>query len=146
MKAKTEELPFDASEEEAETRAYARAVKILAAGDNTRRTLVRKLCERGFPRASAEAAVERLVAEGYIREEELLLRQLSIYAKRLWGPKKFIPNLLEKGFAREDITAALVRAKAEGVYDAEEIKEKLLAELPMTNAAAQRAWLYKHGF
>ncbi|MBE6656446.1 MAG: hypothetical protein E7609_06245 [Ruminococcaceae bacterium] len=126
--------------------AYARAVKILAAGDNTRHALIRKLSERGFSRECAAAAVERLEKEGYIREEELLLRQLGIYAKRRWGPKKFLPNLIEKGFARADIERALVRAKAEGIYDTDEVKACLLSELPSEDASQKRAWLYKHGF
>lgn len=126
--------------------AYARAVKILAAGDNTRRALIRKLTERGFSRECAERAVERLEKDGYIRETELLLRQLGIYSKRMWGPKKFLPNLIEKGFSRADIEAALLQARDEGVYDADEVKERLLSELPATDPAARRAWLYKHGF
>ena len=143
----TEERESSAlTEEEEAQRAYARALRILAAGDNTKRMLTRKLCGRGFSPKSAEAAVAKLVAEGYIREEALLLRQLSIYAKRLWGPKKFMPNLLEKGFDRADIMAALARAKEEGIYDAEAVKEQLLAALPAADAAARRAWLYKHGF
>ena len=133
------------SEEDARL-AYARAVKILSAGDNTRRALTRKLVERGFSRECAERAVARLVEEGYIREEELLLRQLGIYAKRLWGPKKFFPNLIEKGFSRDDIAAALLRARNEGVYDEDKVKAQLLAELPSEDVAARRAWLYKHGF
>ena len=145
MKMIEEREALPSAEEEAR-RAYSRAVKILAAGDNSCRGLVRKLTARGFSRESAESAVERLVREGYIREEELLLRQLGIYAKRMWGPKKFIPNLIEKGFARADIEAALRRARAEGIYDGEAIKEALLADLPTEDSAARRAWLYKHGF
>ena len=141
-----EKISSDLSEEDIARRAYARAVKILAAGDNTKRNLLRKLCERGFPRESAEAAVARLAAEGYIREEELLLRQLSIYAKRKWGPKKFMPNLIDKGFVRADIEAALRRAREEDVYDPEKIKAELISELPSEDDAARRAWLYKHGF
>lgn len=126
--------------------AYNRAAKILAAGDNTRVSLCRKLRERGFSKAAAEAAVSRLAREGYIREEELLLRQLEIYAKRKWGPKRILPTLLGKGFSRDDITAAIAHARDTGVYDPDAIKEELLAELPSTDAAARRAWLYKHGF
>ena len=117
--------------------AYARAVKILASGDNTKRALLRKLCERGFLRESAEEAVARLEKDGYIREEELLLRQLGVYAKRLWGPKRFIPNLIEKGFCRADIESALLTAKQEGIYD---------PEIATEDPAQCRAWLYKHGF
>ena len=126
--------------------AYTRAVKILASGDNTKRNLIRKLTERGFLRESAERAVERLASEGYIREEEMLLRQLAIYAKRLWGPKKFLPNLIEKGFSRADVEAALLRARAEGVYDADSIRAQILAGLPEEDTAQRRARLYKHGF
>lgn len=126
--------------------AYSRAVKILASGDNTKRALFRKLCERGFLRESAEAAVARLEKDGYIREEELLLRQLGIYAKRLWGPKKFMPALLEKGFARGDIERALALAKGEGIYDPDAVKEALFDALPTADPLQRRAWLYKHGF
>ncbi len=126
--------------------AYTRAVKILAAGDNTRASLRRKLRERGFSSEAAEAAVDRLAREGYIREEELLSRQLEIYAKRRWGPKRILPTLIGKGFSRDDILAAIAHARDTGVYDPDAIKEALLAELPSTDAAARRAWLYKHGF
>ena len=126
--------------------AYARAVKILAAGDNTRAALLRKLTERGFSRTAAESAVARLSDEGYIKEEEMLLRQLAIYAKRSWGPKKILPTLLGKGFSREAIRHAMERAKEEGVYDADEVRAALLAALPSDDENARRAWLYKHGF
>ena len=126
--------------------AYKRAARILASGDNTRAQLARKLYERGFPTACARATVERLASEGYIREEELLLRQLEIYAKRLWGPKKFMPTLLEKGFVRADIEEALLVAREKDIYDADKIKSCLLASFPSEDAAARRAWLYKHGF
>ena len=39
--------------------AYERALKILAAGDNTRAALLRKLRERGFSQVVSEAAVAR---------------------------------------------------------------------------------------
>ena len=150
--APSEGETYDASEvmplteEEDAREAYKRAAKILASGDNTRMQLSRKLCERGFPAACAKQAVARLAEEGYIREDELLLRQLEIYAKRLWGPRKFMPSLLEKGFSHTDIQDALRVAKDTGVYDAERIKETLLASLPSADVSARRAWLYKHGF
>ena len=140
-----ETLELLTSEEDARL-AYTRAVKILAAGDNTRAALCRKLRERGFSKTTAEAAVNRLSEEGVLCEEELLSRQLEIYAKRKWGPKKILPTLLGKGFSRDDIMTAIARARDEGVYDPDAIKEALLAELPSTDAAARRAWLYKHGF
>lgn len=126
--------------------AYARAARILSVADNTRASLLRKLRERGFSAESAEAAVARLVSEGYIKEEDMLLRQLAICAKRLWGPKKVIPTLLRKGFSRADIEMALRKARDEGIYDAEAIREALLCEVSDEDAEAQRAHLYRHGF
>ncbi|MBO5755857.1 MAG: RecX family transcriptional regulator [Clostridia bacterium] len=126
--------------------AYERALKILAAGDNTRAALLRKLRERGFSQVVSEAAVARALENGYVKEEEMLLRQLAVYAKRLWGPRKFIPALLQKGFSRESIEKALRRAAEEEVYDKETVKEALLAEFSPKDEAERRSLLYKHGF
>ena len=126
--------------------AYERALKILAAGDNTAAALTRKLRERGFSDAVSRSAVARAEKEGYIREEDMLLRQLGIYAKRLWGPRKFIPALLQKGFSRERIEAALRRAEAEGVYSKDAVKQSLLESFSPQNQAECKALLYKYGF
>ena len=126
--------------------AYERALKILAAGDNTAATLTRKLRERGFSEAVSRAAVARAEEAGYIKEEDMLLRQLAVYAKRLWGPRKFLPALLQKGFSRERIEAALRRAEEEGVYDKETVKQTLLDTFSPKNQAECKALLYKYGF
>lgn len=126
--------------------AYERALKILAAGDNTAAALSRKLRERGFSAAVSEAAVARAEENGYIKEEEMLLRQLAIYAKRLWGPRKFLPALLQKGFSRERIEEALRSAAEEGVYDREAIRQALLDEYAPQSTAETKALLYKYGF
>lgn len=126
--------------------AYERALKILAAGDNTSAALLRKLKDRGFSESVARAAVARACESGYIKEEDMLLRQLGIYAKRLWGPRKFLPVLLQKGFSRESIEDALRRASEEGVYDKEAVKEALLADFSTQSEAERKALLYKYGF
>lgn len=127
-------------------RAYERAVKILGAGDNTARTLQRKLRERGFSEEASAYAVSRLTEEGYLKENEMLLRQLAIFAKRMWGKGKFLPALLAKGFSREEIEAALLQAEEEGVYRACEVKEALLTRYAPKDEAERRALLYKNGF
>ena len=126
--------------------AYERALKILVAGDNTATTLARKLRERGFSEAVSRAAVARAEEAGYIKEEDMLLRQLAVYAKRLWGPRKFLPALLQKGFSRERIEAALRRAEEEGVYDKETVKQTLLDTFSPKNQAECKVLLYKYGF
>ncbi len=126
--------------------AYERALKILAAGDNTAAALLRKLRERGFSASVAEMAVARAMENGYIKEEEMLLRQLSIYAKRLWGPRKFLPSLLQKGFSRAMIETAMQKAKEEEIYDKEAVKQALLDEFSPQSTAETKALLYKYGF
>ncbi len=126
--------------------AYERALKILAAGDNTAVGLLRKLRERGFSATVSETAVRQAKQNGYIKEEEMLLRQLAIYAKRMWGPRKFLPALLQKGFSREEIENAMRKAAAEEIYDREAVKAALLSEYSPSTSAETKALLYKFGF
>jgi len=127
-------------------KAYERAVKILASGDNTRRALKRKLVERGFDAEAAENAVARLCEEGYLREDEMLLRQFAVFEKRLWGPGKFMPALLAKGFSRDRIDEAMRKADEENIYRIEDVKEKLLERFAPKDHAEKRALFYKYGF
>ena len=138
---------FAALTEREDTRlAYERALKILAAGDNTAAALLRKLRERGFSASVSEKAVKRAEEQGYIREEEMLLRQLSLYAKRLWGPRKFLPALLQKGFSRETVGLAMETAAREGIYQKEAVRQALLDEFSPKTEAEAKALLYKYGF
>lgn len=132
--------------EEEEKRAYERALRILASGDNTRAALERKLRERGFDGRAAHAAVLRVEKEGYLREEDMLLRQFAVFQKRLWGPGKYMPALLAKGFSRELVERARERAADEGIYDAESVKAQLLERFSPCGYAETRALLYKYGF
>ncbi len=127
-------------------KAYERALKILAVGDNTRRALKRKLMERGFGEEESECAVRRIVEEGYLKEEDMLLRQFAVFAKRMWGPGKFMPSLLAKGFSRDLIERVSHRADEEEIYRAQEVKETLLAKFQPKDLAEKRALLYKYGF
>ncbi len=127
-------------------KAYERALKILASGDNTRKTLKRKLRERGFGEEESEYAVERVTADGYLKEEDMLLRQFAVFERRMWGPLKFMPALIAKGFSREDIEATAKRAAREGVYRASEVREALLEKFEPKDEAECRALLYKYGF
>ncbi len=140
------EALYELIREEEEKRAYERAVRILASGDNTRVLLLRKLRERGFDARAAQAAVEKLVSEGYLREEDMLLRQFAVFKKRLWGPRKYLPALLSKGFSREMIDRACARAHDEGIYDAESVKNELLERFSPNGVSEERALLYKYGF
>ena len=140
------EVLYELIREEEEKRAYERAVRILASGDNTALILERKLRERGFDGRAARTAVERLIEGGYLREEEMLLRQFAVFKKRLWGPAKYMPALLSKGFSRELIERVRERASEEGVYDAEGVRQELFERFSPNGIAEERALLYKYGF
>ena len=137
-------LPFT---ERADTAAaYERAVQILSYGDNTARALYRKLRERGFTERQAKCAVLRVTEEGYIREEDMLLRQMAVFAARGDGPLKYRPALMKKGFSAESIAAAERRAEAEGVYLLDEVREALLARCAPSDAEETHALLARYGF
>ena len=140
------EVLYELIREEEEKRALERAVRILASGDNTALLLERKLRERGFDGRAAKSAVEKLIEGGYLREEDMLLRQFAVFKKRLWGPAKYMPALLSKGFSRELIERVRERASEEGVYDAETVKEELFERFSPSGVAEERALLYKYGF
>ena len=131
------------TEEEDRTLAVKRAVEILAYGDTSAAALLRKLRERGFSAEAAGHAVSLMTEKGYIREEELLLRQIALYGKKGWGPRRILPALLRKGFPRASVVEAFSRAKSEGLYDAEAIKAALADGL--SEEAAHAIWK-KRGF
>ena len=130
---------------EGEERALAvkRAVEILAYGDESCAALTRKLRERGFSPEAAAHAVSLMKEKGYIREEALLLRQISLYGKKKWGPKRILLALLRKGFPCESIRDALAQAKREGLYDDTAIRAALTEGLSEEDA---RILLKKQGF
>ncbi len=139
-----EHLPFT---EEKDTRAaYERAIRILSFGDNTATALCRKLSARGFTRDEVEAAVARVLSEGYIREEDMLLRQFAVFASKCWGPRKYGPWLSQKGFSRDRVAAAAARAEREGIYSAAAVRAALLARCAEEDEDTQRSILQKHGF
>jgi SOS response regulatory protein OraA/RecX len=142
-----DEAAFRALSEREDThRAYERALKILAAGDNTARMLEKKLRERGFSEGQAREATRRVVTAGYLKEEEMLMRQFAVFAKRLWGRGKYLPALISKGFSREMIEKVTLRAEDEGVYSADAVKKALLERFSPEGYAETKALLYKHGF
>lgn len=134
------------AQKEERAAAYDRAVQILSMGDNSYRGLYRKLLARGFVPSEAEAAVARLVEEGYLDEAAMLARQFAIYAKKRLGMAKILPSLLQKGFSRTAILAAAHQAQEAGIYLPEEIKASLLEECASLSPEEKHKLLKKHGF
>ncbi len=136
----------EAAAEEAATR---RAVRLLSFGDQSPRALTRKLRERGIEREAAEGAVARMIARGYIREDEQAYRLAVTAANRKqWGSRRILAYLVNKGYSPDTVRAAIRRAEDEGEIDFAAIRETLLSEKLPENATAddRRKLLYKHGF
>ena len=86
--------------------AYRRAVRILAASDNTPRALLKKLCAKGFSEEDAGSAVKRLAAEGFLDEKKLLEKTVrALYGKK-YGPLYITAALIKKDFSEKALRAA----------------------------------------
>lgn len=129
--------------------AHLRALRALAYTDHSARALTRKLREKGSPPAAAQAAVDAMLARGYIREDEQAYRLAVARANRkCHGPRRVLATLLEKGYPPDTARAAIRRAVEEGEIDfpalaARLVEEKLGAD---PDREEKRKLLYKHGF
>lgn len=128
-----------------ERRACQAAVRILASGDNNRRTLAGKLFRRGFTREASVAAVRRMVALGYIREDEQTKRLAAdMVSRKLYGPERIRAELLACGYANAEIEGAL--AEVEGDFPAARRALLTRAGAEGKSPPQTRALLARHGF
>ncbi len=129
--------------------ACRHALRILEYGDNNARTLRDKLARKGISREAAQAAVEKMVSLGYIREGEQARRLAVGYARRnLWGEKKIVSALIAKGYSRPDADAAVRDAVDGGEIDFGEIKKTLIKRCRSRGLPDEkiRATLWRYGF
>ena len=128
--------------------ASSAALRILSFGDNNRKTLLQKLCKRGFSKEAATGAIEAMQARGYINEKDQVYRLcVSAANRKLWGPRKILLALLCKGYAQADIKEALRQAIAEGEIDFTKTKRALLEKKGAGDDPQKiRALLYRYGF
>ena len=73
--------------------------------------LKHKLRMKGFSTRSAEKAVEILVGEDAITEEEDAAREAERCLKKLWGKNRIIAHLRSKGYRHESIDRAILFIK-----------------------------------
>ena len=99
---------------------YDRAVRLLAARPHFRAELKAKLAQRGYPEEEVEAALDRLVSEGYLDDVR--------------AARDFVSHRLEqKSEGRLRLKAELVRRGA-----SEEAVAAALAEVPEDDLEAAR--------
>ena len=125
------------------------AIRILEYGDNNARALRGKLIRKGISREAVQAAVEKMVSLGYIREGEQARRLAVGYARRnLWGKRKIVSALTAKGYSREDAENAVRGAEDEGEIDFLDVKRTLVKRCRSRGMDDEkiRATLWRYGF
>jgi SOS response regulatory protein OraA/RecX len=80
----------------------------LAHSASSEAALKQKLRMKGFSARSAERAVEILVGEDAITEEEDAVREAERCLKKLWGKNRIAAQLRSKGYRRESVDRALL--------------------------------------
>lgn len=132
--------------------ALRAAIRMLGAGQCSRRRLYEKLRARRITDADATFAVDTVYAKGYIDEDWQLRSYIrTLTAQKQYGPRKLYAALAAKGYRGDDIRRAM-----DENFGAEEIRaarrvfleKKFGKTAPETRdeAAAMRQALYKQGF
>lgn len=132
------------------TAAIKKGLSILSFADNTKKSLIRKLMQKGFSRDSASSAADFLEESGYINEigsAELLARDIAV--KKLYGPRRICSALYEKGFSKEAVDNAMSALDVDFAYlCAKRIKAMGGASIFADRAKKQKAVaaLLRYGF
>lgn len=121
--------------------AFKRGGYILGFGACSVNMLVSKLISKGFERADARAAVERMQERGFIDEYENAAREAEKCAEKLWGESRIRAELARKRYDSEAIAQALYSLEDSGL-DFDENCKKLIAsryaEIPSDRAQMQK--------
>ena len=129
--------------------AYRSAMRILEIGSVSKKGLVIKLLHKGVSRESAEFAVSRMLALGYIKEgEQARSIASSLVRRNLWGPRRVYAALREKGYSEHDAREAIEGAEGAGEIDFAAARRALIARLSKKGASPEklRATLYRYGY
>lgn len=127
--------------------ALSRALRILAAGDNSASLLFTKLRRHGIDRADAAFAVKYALSHGYLHEESQIERLILKKAEeKLWGRARILEDLRAKGYRSEDIHAVLDRLESSGALDFEDICTRLFEKKHPKNNLERAKIAMQHGF
>lgn len=129
--------------------ATVRALRLLAAGDQSALGLARKLRERGVEKELAVSVAADMKAKGYIREGRQAYRLAVTRANiKLWGRRRITADLISKGYPAATVRAAIIKAEEDGEIDfsalALRLCEEKLGENPDRDEKKKLLW--KHGF
>ena len=103
------------SEPSSPERAYLCALRLLTARDYTVARLREKLCGRGFDDADVEAALGRMVSEGWLDDRRFAERfaESALASGRYYGPR-LRQEMRRRGLQPELVSEVLGRVLGEG--------------------------------
>ena len=127
--------------------ALTRALRILAAGDNSTSLLFSKLRRHGVDRPDAAFAVKYAVSHGLLREEEQIERLICRSAEeKLWGRTRILHELEAKGYHREDVRTVIARLESDGTLDFAAVYQRLREKSRPEDPAEWAKIAARHGF
>lgn len=92
--------------------AYDAAMRILAAGDNSRRMLAEKLSRKGYPPAQISAALSALEENGYVSDARLMARYAESLARGKFYGAYRIRLEIARRFDRDSVDRYLAASLA----------------------------------
>ena len=130
-------------------RAKLKALRILSYGDNSERTLARKLSLSGISADIVRETVCEMVSLGYVNSErqieKLILNEVSLHCH---GPRKIMMKLMSKGYSKSEIQKVMDRLLESGEIDFDAAAQRLLKNKLPTDADSEdiKKLLYKNGY
>lgn len=96
---------YDAVEREAKIyAAYKKALNLLSFSSSSRRALQLKLMKHGYEAEISLLVLERLEANGLLRENDFAIREGERCLEKLWGERRIHAHLKEKGYSDEAVS------------------------------------------
>lgn len=130
----------------ADLSSYHRAVRLLAARPHFRAELKAKLAQRGYPQEEVDAALDRLVAEGYLDDVRVARDFVAHRLERQGeGRLRLKAELVRRGASEEAVAAALAEVPEDDLAPAREAAEKW-ARSHRPDPAALARHLARKGF
>ena len=87
--------------------AYKKGLNLLGYSSSSKKNLYYKLRSRGFEDDITEEAIEMLVRDRYVDENDACTREAERCIQKLWGRKRIVSHLYSKGFSEHTVREAL---------------------------------------
>lgn len=126
----------------------AMAVAMQARREHSKAEIVRKLMEREVSEADAQAAADRLEAEGLQSDQRFLESRVRIKRSAGHGPRRARMELSRHGLAEEDVDAAVDAAPDGWMAAAYDLVERRYGPPPLARELRPKAFatLLRRGF